>query len=86
MRSASSNRSVPSIDEKKGKQTWRYSFPAQDYDLGRGEVYDPANKQARPNDSPFTWKVGEVPWSMPPKRTVDFKRTVSEPHPARSCR
>ncbi len=42
----------PLDDEKKGKQTWRYPFPAQDYDLGRGEVYDPANKQARPNDSP----------------------------------
>ena len=41
-------------DEAKGKQIWRYRFPEQDYDLGRGEVYDPANKQARPNDSPFT--------------------------------
>ena len=81
MRSASSNPSVPVDDEKKGKQTWRYSFPAQDYDLGRGEVYDPANKQARPNDSPFTWKVGEGAVVDAAKRTVDFKRTVSEPHP-----
>ena len=71
----------PVDDEKKGKQTWRYSFPAQDYDLGRGEVYDPANKQARPNDSPFSWKVGEGAEVDAANRTVDFKRTVSEPHP-----
>ncbi len=68
-------------DEKKGKQTWRYSFPAQDYDLGRGEVYDPANKQARPNDSPFSWVVGDGAVVDAANRTVDFKRVVSEPHP-----
>jgi AAA domain/RNase_H superfamily len=68
-------------DEKKGKQTWRYSFPAQDYDLGRGEVYDPANKQARPNDSPFSWVVGDGAVVDAAKRTVEFRRTVSESHP-----
>jgi len=70
------------VDEpKNGKQTWRYAFPAQDYDLGRGEVYDPANKQARPNDSPFSWIVGEGARVDPADRTVDLRRTVSEPHP-----
>ena len=67
---------------KNGKQTWRYSFPAQDYDLGRGEVYDPANKQARPNDTPFTWLVGEVARVDAANWTVDLRRIVSEPHPS----
>ena len=71
----------PVDEEKKGKQTWRYAFPAQDYDLGRGEVYDPANKQARPNDSPFNWVVGDGAVVDAANRTVDFRRTVSEPHP-----
>jgi predicted RecB family nuclease len=71
----------PVDDEKKGKQTWRYRFPAQDYDLGRGEVYDPANKQARPNDSPFKWVVGTDARADPAERTVDLKRAVAEPHP-----
>ena len=42
----------PVEDEKKGKQTWRYSFPVQEYDLGRGEVHDPANKQGTPERLP----------------------------------
>ena len=73
---------VGPIDEpKNGKQIWRYAFPGQDYDLGRGEVYDPANKQARPNDSPFSWIVGEGARVDPANRTVDLRRTVSQPHP-----
>ena len=72
----------PVGEAKNGKQTWRYAFPAQDYDLGRGEVYDPANKQARPNDSPFSWTVGRRRRrSTRPNRTVDLRRTVGEPHP-----
>ena len=39
---------MPIGPPEKGKQTWRYRFPAQDYDVARGEVYDPAQKQARP--------------------------------------
>jgi uncharacterized protein len=68
-------------EEKGGKQIWRYRFPQQDYDMGRGDVFDPANKQARPNDSPFTWKVGEVVAIDPAELVIDIKRTVSEPHP-----
>ena len=71
----------PVGDPKNGKQTWRYAFPAQDYDLGRGEVYDPANKQARPNDSPFSWIVGDGATVDAANRTVDLRRTVSDPHP-----
>jgi uncharacterized protein len=67
--------------EKRGKQTWRYRFPAQDYDLGRGEVYDPGLKQARPDDSPFTWVVGEVAAVDPAALTVDIRRPVVASHP-----
>jgi predicted RecB family nuclease len=65
---------------KTGKQVWRYRFPDQDYDL-HGDVFDPANKQARPNDSPFDWKVGEVVALDAAALVIDLKRTVSEPHP-----
>ncbi|MEO8438291.1 MAG: TM0106 family RecB-like putative nuclease, partial [Chloroflexota bacterium] len=71
----------PVGEVKNGKQVWRYAFPAQDYDLGRGEVYDPANKQARPNDSPFSWIVGDGAKVDAASRTVEFRRTLSEPHP-----
>ena len=71
----------PLDDAKNGKQTWRYSFPEQDYDLGRGEVFDPANKQARPNDLPFSWVVGTVVAIDPAARTLDLKRVIAEPHP-----
>ena len=69
-------------EESQGKQTWRYRFPAQDYDLGRGEVCDPAKKQARPDDNPV--QVGGRRRSSavdPAARTVDLKRPVDEPHP-----
>ncbi|HEX6868511.1 MAG TPA: ATP-binding protein, partial [Candidatus Limnocylindrales bacterium] len=56
-------------------------FPEQDYDMGRGEAYDPANKQARPNDSPFSWTVGTIVAIDPAARTLDLKRTVAQPHP-----
>ena len=69
--------------ERKGKQTWRYRFPAQDYDLGRGEVYDPAKKQARPDDSPFRWAVGEVVAVDPAARTVDLQAARRRAAPAR---
>ncbi len=70
------------VDEpKNGKQVWRYAFPDQDYDLGRGEVYDPANKQARPDDSPFSWLVGDGATVDAADRTVDLRRNVDAPHP-----
>lgn len=70
------------IDEMvKGKQVWRYAFPEQDYDLGRGGVSDPARKQANPNDSPFTWEVGKVVATDSAARTVDLKRNVDDAHP-----
>ncbi|MFL5687637.1 MAG: TM0106 family RecB-like putative nuclease [Chloroflexota bacterium] len=71
----------PIGDERNGKQIWRYRFPEQEYDVTRGEVYDPGNKQARPNDSPFRWTVGTVVAIDQAERTVDLRRSVAEPHP-----
>ena len=73
---------VGPIDEpKNGKQTWRYTFPPQDFDLGRGNVHDPAQKQARPNDSPFKWQVGEGAVADVAAGTVDVRRSLDESHP-----
>ena len=71
----------PIGDAKNGKQVWRYEFPPQDFDLGRGEVSDPAKKQADPNASPFTWSVGDRAVADAATRTVDLRRSVDEPHP-----
>jgi Superfamily I DNA and RNA helicases and helicase subunits len=71
----------PIGEERKGKQAWRYTFPDQDYDLGRGTVADPALKQARPNDSPFRWQVAQDARVDPATRTVDLTRFVDAPHP-----
>jgi predicted RecB family nuclease len=75
---------VGPVDEetKPARPVWRYRFPEQDYDVGRGAtVHDPANKQARPNDSPFKWIVGEVVDVDPAERTIDLRRNVGEAHP-----
>ncbi len=71
----------PIGDERKGKQVWRYRFPSQDYDLGRGEVSDPAKKQAAPRDSPFDWGVGSVVAVDPVEHTVDIRRLNADAHP-----
>jgi uncharacterized protein len=67
--------------ERKGKQTWRYTFPAQEYDLGRNRLFDPANKQADPGGSPFDWAVGDLVAVDPAGTTVDIRRDVASPHP-----
>ncbi len=73
---------VGPLDEPKdGKQTWRYGFPAQDLDFGRGDAYDPKEKQDRPNDSPFTWKVGEVSSIDLAASTLDLRRSIEQVHP-----
>ncbi|HET9456403.1 MAG TPA: TM0106 family RecB-like putative nuclease, partial [Candidatus Limnocylindrales bacterium] len=71
----------PLDDEKNGKQTWRYTFPPQDYDLGRGKVCDPARKVDRPNDSPFSWQIGEGATVDVAAGTVDFRRSIADPQP-----
>ena len=73
---------IESLDEvnKNGRQTWRYGFPPQDFELTR-EVYDPAQKQERPDDSPFKWDVGDVIAVDLGAGTIDLRRDVSKPHP-----
>jgi predicted RecB family nuclease len=68
---------------KHGRQTWRYRFPPQDFDLGRigGRLFDPARKQADPDASPFDWAIGDLVVVDPAERTVVIKRTVEAPHP-----
>ena len=73
---------VGPVDEAKGgRQTWRYTFPTQEYDLGRRDAFDPSRKQSAPNDSPFTWKIGEVSQVDPAAQTVDLRRMTHQPHP-----
>jgi predicted RecB family nuclease len=71
----------PLDEPKDGKQTWRYAFPAQDLDFGRGDAYDPRQKQLRPNDSPFSWKVGEVTAIDLAASTLDLRRSIEQGHP-----
>ena len=73
---------VGPLDEpKNGKQVWRYSFPAQDFDLARGDVYDPAQKQERPSGNPFKWRVGEGASADVAAATVDLRRSLDAAHP-----
>jgi predicted RecB family nuclease len=73
---------VEPVDEPKdGKQSWRYSFPPQDFDFAPGEAYDPGQKQLRPNDSPFTWTVGELTAIDPAAGTLVLRRLLDKPHP-----
>jgi uncharacterized protein len=67
-------------DPGNGRQTWRYRFPDQDFDVG-GEAYDPAWAQDHPNDSPFTWKAGEVLAIDEAAGTVDLRRDAGREHP-----
>jgi predicted RecB family nuclease len=70
------------VDEAKdGRQTWRYAYPAQDFDFGRGDAYDPGQKQDRPNDSPFSWKAGEVTAIDLAAGTLDLRRFLDRGHP-----
>jgi predicted RecB family nuclease len=64
-----------------GKQTWRYRFPEQEVDLGRGEVHDPRRKQEDPDAAPSAWRIGEVMEVDLAARTIDVRRSASDPHP-----
>jgi predicted RecB family nuclease len=71
------------IDEvRRDKQTWRYTFPAQDFDLGRGQLFDPAVKADNPGGSPWDWAIGDLVAVDPATRTLDIRRPVNGPHPA----
>lgn len=72
----------PIDDERKGKQTWRYAFPDQEHDLGRGRVFEPRRKQDAPDAKPFDWAVGDLVAVDPGRSTVDIRRSIDDPHPA----
>ncbi|HXU84380.1 MAG TPA: TM0106 family RecB-like putative nuclease [Verrucomicrobiae bacterium] len=72
----------PIDDVRRGKQTWRYTFPAQDFDLARGDLFDPALKANNPDGSPWDWVVGELVAVDPAARTLDIKRPLDGQHPA----
>jgi predicted RecB family nuclease len=64
-----------------GKETWRYHFPDQEFDLGRNGVFDPARAKERPDDSPFSWGAGDVVGVDLAAGTIDLKRDPDEEHP-----
>ena len=68
----------------KGKQVWRYRFPAQDYDLGGRELYDPELKAADPDAKPSAWRTAELVDIDDAARTVDLRGSATNPlpHPA----
>ena len=66
---------------KSGRQVWRYAYPDQDVEIGRDPVYDPRRKQVDPDGKPSDWKVGEVVALDLAARTIDVKRSPSDPHP-----
>ena len=76
---------VGPVDEvnRGGRQTWRYAFPPQDFDLGRvgGRLFDPARQQAHPDANPFDWGIGDLVAVDLANATVDIKRSVDDPHP-----
>ncbi len=76
---------VGPVDEinRNGRQTWRYTFPPQDFDLGRipGRMFDPARQQADPDASPFEWGIGDLVAVDLANATVDIKRQAADPHP-----
>ncbi len=71
----------PVDDERKGKQVWRYAFPAQDFDVWRGDAFDPDRKAERPGASPWDWLAGEVVAIDAADLTVDIRRELESPHP-----
>jgi predicted RecB family nuclease len=71
----------PLDDPVRGKQLWRYGFPAQDFDVGRGDVFDPGKARANRDASPFSWVAGEIVAIDAAARTLDLKRSVTDDHP-----
>jgi uncharacterized protein len=69
---------------EKGKQVWRYRFPAQDYDVGGGDLYDPALKAADPGAKPSAWKTAELVKIDDAARTIELRGSATNPlpHPA----
>jgi predicted RecB family nuclease len=66
----------------KGKQVWRYTFPDQEFDLGRpGSLYEPRRKAARSEDKYSTWSCGDLVAVDATALTLDIKRDPATDHP-----
>lgn len=67
------------------RQTWRYRYPAQDFDIGsRDDLYDPALYREQPDVKWSAWKVGARVHAIDERdHTIDLAwRTDVEPrHP-----
>ncbi|HEY7130911.1 MAG TPA: TM0106 family RecB-like putative nuclease, partial [Candidatus Limnocylindrales bacterium] len=61
--------------------TWRYRFPDQEFDVERGEVFDPEFAQRNPNLSPFKWGAGDAVAIDEVAGTIDLRRPADRPHP-----
>ena len=69
--------------DPKGRQVWRYRFPAQEYRVSIGDgVFDPGKALLNPNGKFGEWQIGSVRELDHAARTVDIQRLVADPHPA----
>jgi predicted RecB family nuclease len=75
---------VAPLDDRdaKGRQLWRYRFPAQEYRVSvRDEVYDPRKAQLNIPGKFSDWVIGPVRAIDHAARTVDVRRLAAESHP-----
>ena len=63
------------------KQVWRYRYPTQEFDLGRGEVYDVGRAAALPDGELKAWRAGSIVAVDPVAQTIDLKRDIGTSHP-----
>ena len=76
---------VEPLDESdpKGRQVWRYRFPAQEYRVSVDDtVYDPGKAQLKPKSRYGEWAIGSVRAIDHAARTIDIRRSAAGPHPA----
>jgi predicted RecB family nuclease len=69
--------------DARGKQLWRYRFPAQEYKVSANDVvYDPGKAQLDPDGPYAAWQIGTVRAVDHAARTIDVLRLAADPHPA----
>jgi predicted RecB family nuclease len=69
--------------DPKGRQLWRYRFPAQEYRVSVNDaVYDPGKAQLKPTSRYGEWAIGSVRAIDHAARTIDIKRAAADSHPA----
>ena len=69
----------PVDEERKGQQTWRYRFPTRTSTSVGGDVFDPANKQARSGREPVRLGRSARSPASTSRPTVDIKRSGAAP-------